>query len=72
MKIKNLAIGDKVRTTRELKSMIKDAPPVPKGTDGIIVYRGDHAITVDFQNTHLGKWSISHGIAEESFEPCPN
>lgn len=51
----NFQLNTKVRTVKELKSIIKDEPPVPVGTQGIIVFKGDNSITVDFENVHFGK-----------------
>ena len=50
-----------------------DVDNLVKGAiDGIkgIVFKDDNSITVDFENTHFGKWSISNNIARVKLECC--
>lgn len=63
----DLTVGKKIRSIVELESRIKNGS-VPKGTVGVIAYRGDNAIMVDFKNVIYGSWSISHNVALKSFE----
>lgn len=64
----NFQLNAKVRTVKKLKSVIKNDPGVPVGTQGIVVFKDDNSVTVDFENIHFGKWAISNNIARVRLE----
>ena len=72
MALINIKVGDRLRTITVLKTRVKNTADIPKGTEGTVVFCGDHAITVDFHNIIYGKWSISHSIAERILEQWAN
>lgn len=69
MKREEMVVGNLVKVTKALPWCSTIGIPAGRGEVGEIVYTGD-AITVNFHNVLVGKYSISHSVAETHLERC--